>query len=573
MSLINLNIFKSEEKTRIGIWTVRIIAILTGLMGVINIISALTPALSERLILIRSFSPLELRQGAHIVIVFFGFILILLSHGLWKRKRIAWLATISLLLLSAGLHLIKGFDYEEATVAIALVAWMIVVRSKFHAKTDRPSANKGFIIFLLGWLFTLIYSTIGLMTLTRHFPIDFGLSSALQQSLLLFSIVEQAEIATTTRFGRYFINSVYIIAVLTTLYSLLLILRPVLMRQSASDEDRERAKTIAKTYGATSLIAMTLLDDKSYFFSSGGSYIAYVAKNNVGIALGDPVGSPEDSTNTINEFKTFCEENSWLTAFYQVQPTYLQDYKNSGFKVIEIGEEGNVDLTTFTLQGGKMKSLRSGRNRAERDGLKSEVILPPLSDELLQTLHEISDEWLTNIHGSEKRFSVGWFDEDYMRNNPTMIVINADEVITAFTNILLPYQGGEVTIDLMRYRGGAENGTMDYLFVSLFLWAQEQGYSRFNLGLSALSGVGLESDDPRIEKALHYVYEHIDEFYNFKGLHEFKGKFHPDWQARYLIVPRMTALSTVLIGMMRADSGDDFIWQALKELQKNLHTQ
>jgi phosphatidylglycerol lysyltransferase len=59
--------------------------------------------------------------------------------------------------------------------------------------------------------------------------------------------------------------------------------------------------------------------------------------------------------------------------------------------------------------------------------------------------------------------------------------------------------------------------------------------------------VGIEHDDPRIEKALHYVYEVIDAFYNFQGLLEVKEKFHPNWESRYLVVPRMTSLSNVLI--------------------------
>ena len=47
------------------------------------------------------------------------------------------------------------------------------------------------------------------------------------------------------------------------------------------------------------------------------------------------------------------------------------------------------------------------------------------------------------------------------------------------------------------------------------------------MGLSGLSGIGENPTDPAIERALHYIYEHVDQFYNFKGLHEFKAKFDP----------------------------------------------
>ena len=88
------------------------------------------------------------------------------------------------------------------------------------------------------------------------------------------------------------------------------------------------------------------------------------------------------------------------------------------------------------------------------------------------------------------------------------------------------------------------------------LYFQERRYDGFNLGLSALSGVGKTKSSPRIEKALHYFYEHLNHFYNFKGLHGFKEKFHPRWESRYLVYPRNAALPDIIVALVRADSGD-----------------
>ena len=105
---------------------------------------------------------------------------------------------------------------------------------------------------------------------------------------------------------------------------------------------------------------------------------------------------------------------------------------------------------------------------------------------------------------------------------------------------------------------------MDFLFVSLLEWAKTQGYASFNLGLSGLAGIGEHPTDPSLERALHYVYEHVNQFYNFKGLHEFKAKFDPLWSPRYLIYPGMSSLPAVTIAMMRADAGTDLLGGALK---------
>ncbi len=105
---------------------------------------------------------------------------------------------------------------------------------------------------------------------------------------------------------------------------------------------------------------------------------------------------------------------------------------------------------------------------------------------------------------------------------------------------------------------------MDFLFVSLIKWAAEQGYDTFSLGLSPLSGVGETPHDSTTERALHYIYEHIDTFYNFKGLHSYKEKFHPAWEPRYLIFPNTVSLPMVALAMIRADSGEAGLFSYLK---------
>ena len=107
---------------------------------------------------------------------------------------------------------------------------------------------------------------------------------------------------------------------------------------------------------------------------------------------------------------------------------------------------------------------------------------------------------------------------------------------------------------------------MDFLFVSLFEWARKRGYATFNLGLSGLAGIGENADDPTVEKVLHYIYEHVNQLYNFKELHQFKGKFHPYWSPRYLIYPGTASLPAVAIALVRADAGDNLIGGYLKEV-------
>ena len=224
-----------------------------------------------------------------------------------------------------------------------------------------------------------------------------------------------------------------------------------------------------------------------------------------------------------------------------------------------------MDLATFSLEGRAMKPLRGAVNRLQRSGARAIVVEPPLEDRLLRELRAVSDEWLDTMHGSEKRFSLGGFDDDYQRQGPVMTVTGPAGGIRAFANLLPEYRRNELTVDLMRYRRDVESGTMDFLFVELFRWARERGYDSFNLGLSALALVGSHPDSPAVERALGFIYEHVNRFYSFKGVHAFKEKFAPRWEPRYLIHPGAASLPAVALALILADSGTSVFWPARPE--------
>ncbi len=546
------------------VWGVRVAALLAAAMGVINVLSAVTPALTERLTLLEEFSPLEVRQGSHLAAALAGFALLVLAGNLWRRKHLAWLLTLIILVVSIFSHLIKGLDYEEAFLAAVLAVWLWFMRPHFHARSDRPSVRQGLRVLTGAAAFTLLYGATGFYLLDRHFSVNFDLIPALKQTVIMFTQFYDPGLQPITGFGRYFADSIYVVSAATIGYALLMLVQPVLVREAAPPADRARAKTIVETYGRSSLARFTLFDDKSYYFSLGGSMIAYVAKGRVAVALGDPVGPLEDVAPAISGFTGHCARNDWRPAFYQTSPDYLDLYKAAGFDSLCIGHEAIVNLCGFTLEGKAGKEFRTTLNRLKKLKHQAEFHEPPLADHLLNELRALSDEWLTMMRGAEMRFSVGWFADDYIRGGPVMVVHTASGAISAFANIVPEYQRNEVAVDIMRRRQQVENGTMDFLFVSLFEWARLKGIATFNLGLSALSGVGEHSDDPAAERALHYIYEHLNRFYNFKGLHAFKEKFQPEWSPRYLIYPGPASLPAVLAALVRADSGDEAWWSFLR---------
>jgi len=538
-------------------------------MGLVNVISAVTPSLVARVQIIEKYSPLEVRHGSHVTAALAGFALLLLARNLWRRKRVAWLLALAVLGISLVSHLLKGLDYEEALLSGALALWLFSLKPHFYARSDPPSVRQGVQMLAASLAFTLMYGTLGFYLLDRHFQVNFGLGAALRQTLIMFTQFYDPGLQPLTGFGRYFADSIYVVGAVTMGYAIVTLARPVLIHGLAKPEERARAQKIVEKYGRSSMARTALFDDKVYFFSPGGSVIAYVVEGRVALALGDPIGPADDINATLVNFQALCDQNDWQPAFYQTLPDNLDAYHSAGFNSLRIGDEAIINLARFTLEGGANKGLRSAYNHLTKLGHHTRVYTPPLADDLLRELFTVSKEWLAAMNGSEKHFSLGWFDEGYIRNSPVIVVLTPEGTISAFANLIPEYTLNELSVDLMRHRNNVIPGTMDFLFVALFEWARERGYATFNLGLSSLSGIGEHNEDPAIEKGLHYIYEHVNQFYNFKGLHTFKEKFHPEWSPRYLIYPGAASLPAVAAELLRADSGD----MPLTKLLVDMHSQ
>ncbi len=547
-------------RNHLSLW---VVTLLTAVMGVVNLLSAVTPSLPQRRDWLEVFFPFYVRSGGRLFAAIAGFVLLVLATNLFRRKRVAWSLTIALLILSIISHLIKGLDYEECVLAGVIIGQLIWMRGLFTARSDPPSIAQGVRVLVASILFTLAYGTAGFYILDGHFQIDgqptnFSWLEAVSQTLAMFFTEDNAGLQPQGHFAEFFADSIYIVGAATSAFALIMLLRPVLLRgDPASKAERQRARDIIDQYGQSSLARLALLPDKAYYFSpSGQTVVAYVAKGRAAIALGDPIGPLDDRLEAVVGFSQFCDRNDWFPVFYEAVPDQLSLYDSLGFQQIQIGEEAIVDLKTFNLKGKTNQNLRTAVNRLSKTGHTFHLYEPPLSEALLQQLKVVSDEWLHSKQGSEKRFSIGWFDRDYLRQCQIGVVQNAAGKIIAFTNLLTGYNRQEVTIDLMRYCQTVEKGTMDFLFISLIQHFQAAGYDGFNFSLSPLAGVGSDPAAQRVEKGLHYFFENLNQFYNFKGLHSFKEKFQPRWEPRYLVYPSLTTLPDVAVGLVRADSGD-----------------
>ena len=121
--LRRLRMFNPKARPISGNFGVRLAAFFALLMGIINVLSAVSPPMTNRIKQLMDYSPLEVIHGGRFTAAIAGFALIILANQLRRRKRVAWWMAIIVLLLSAFSHLLKGLDYEKLFCVFS--GWMV----------------------------------------------------------------------------------------------------------------------------------------------------------------------------------------------------------------------------------------------------------------------------------------------------------------------------------------------------------------------------------------------------------------------------------------------------------------
>ncbi len=166
----------------------------------------------------------------------------------------------------------------------------------------------------------------------------------------------------------------------------------------------------------------------------------------------------------------------------------------------------------------------------------------------------MSDDWLKTRAGTEKGFSLGFFDDEYLARFPVAIVRFRGRIV-AFANVWQGADGGEVSVDLMRFDSSAPKGVMEALFAHLLRWAKEQGYRWFVLGMAPLSGIEQSPAASLWNRLGAFLYRHGESMYHFQGLRAYKEKFDPVWEPHYLAYPGGMKLPRILADMSALVAG------------------
>ena len=323
--------------------------------------------------------------------------------------------------------------------------------------------------------------------------------------------------------------------------------------KAASETDLITATEIIAGGAEPSAQSVFLGDKRILFNPARTAFVSYGRIRCSWISAGDPVGPPSEIAPMVRMFADAANDAAAWPAFYKVTPARIDTYLDNNFLVGKVGEIARVSARDFTLDGARRRRLRRSCRHARESGVET-AVLPSAAQPILSELKGVSDSWLRQQRGREKRFSLGAFDPAYLSRFP-IAVARVKGVVMAFVSVWPSSVKREIEVDLMRSRSDAPTGTMHALLVDVISWAASQGYDSLSLGMSPLGGVnplGEGGHFPRLRRSLTRF---TGRFYNFEGLREFKQSFDPEWEPRYLATSPGIARSLVLAHLAALTSG------------------
>ena len=523
-----------------GIYVIvpRLMALMVFMAGITLLLSGATPAEHSRMQWLRDLLPLPVVETSHFFASIVGVALLLLANGLRRRVQAAFWGCIILLVAGVLFSIAKGIDFEEAIVLSVMLGLLAVSRRHYYRQgaiwsnrfTIKWFAAIAIVILGSAWLMIFAYKNVDY---SHDLWWRFELNSDAPRSL------------------RGFAGAIIVLVAFCFWRLLKPWARPP---DLPSKQDLEDVRSIVARCRETSS-HLALLGDKRFLFSPArDAFIMFGVEGRCYVALGDPVGSRKASRELAWDFLELCDVDGRIPVFYQVTEERISLYVDLGLSLMKLGEEACVPLLGFTLEGGNKKNLRRGYKQGIDAGLKVEIVQPPIADEVMNELRRISEAWLGEKKTAEKGFSLGNFNESYLRGGPIAVVYK-DRSPVAFANLWYGADNHEMSLDLMRFCSKAPEGTMEFLFIELMLRGSSMGYKWFNLGMAPLSGIDLQPLAPIWSQAASFAFRHGEQFYNFKGLRQYKEKFHPEWTAKYIAYRRGLTVPVVLANITTLISG------------------
>ncbi|MFD3929028.1 phosphatidylglycerol lysyltransferase domain-containing protein [Streptomyces sp. NPDC058614] len=520
-----------------------------------------------------------------------GVLLLLLAHGLRRRKRRAWRAAV--ILLPAGA--VAQFAYRHSligvAISLALLAPLLRHRSEFEALPDPRSRWRALANFVLMGAGSLV---LGLVIVSVHANRMIGSPSLADRiTHVLYGLFGfEGPLDYTGPTSWTVAVSLGALGLLTAITTIYLAFRPEHPAARLTEDDEARLRALLDKHGGRdSLGHFALRRDKGVVFSpSGKAAVTYRVVSGVMLASGDPVGDVEAWPGAIERFMDEAKAHSWTPAVMGCSETGGEVWtRETGLDALELGDEAVVDVADFSLAGRAMRNVRQMVKRIERAGYETRVRrVRDLSEGELDRIRRATEDWRGT--DTERGFSMALGRIGDPADGDCLIA-TAHKADVPGTDAepghyaepgpygdlkavlhFVPWGTDGVSLDLMRRDRSADPGMNELLIVAALQAAPRLGIERVSLNFAMFRAAlarGEKIGAGPVLRAWRSLLVFLSRWFQIESLYKFNAKFRPRWEPRFVVYGSSRDLPRIGLAAMQAEG---FVSLALPRLLRRRRT-
>lgn len=288
------------------------------------------------------------------------------------------------------------------------------------------------------------------------------------------------------------------------------------------------------------------------FFPEQG-LVACARKGRFTVVAGDPVTPPGQLLPLVTALRVALPGPvALVSASAQVRDELAAD----GWGWVKVGEEPYWEPSRWSLDGKAAANVRHAVSAARRKELRVEQAGPshPGWDQDLAGMRVVAQAWSGTHETRPLGFLLTLAPFERPEDRRYFVAREPSGRIVAFlAAVPIWARDGWYFQDFVRLPD-APNGVNELLFHEAMMAMQASGVRLVTLGAAPLAGLDKEEPQrPWINRVLRFAYEHLDAFYHFQSLSEYKAKYAPHWwEPKYLVFYPRRLTARLLFAVLKA---------------------
>jgi len=508
-----------------------IAAAVAAVVGIVNLLSALTPNVSWRGHELLQVEPVGLVHVFHALAMPASVSLLVGAFYLRRRRHLAWQLAFALLCALAVLDVAKGLDVEEAALSLCGAAVLWWGRGEFTVRGDPVRLRSA------AWRVPLL----AVATLC----LAVAAVAAAKPHAGWFAWVDQAVAMLTWQPGtlglsdemRHLPLAIGLLGVVALGAAAWLVFRPLAAPRGLPDpEVRNAVGELVRRHGHDTLAFFKLRGDQHYLFTDdGAAFLGYRVEGGVMLCAGDPVGPAESIAALLEKAAAFARVRGLRLGAIAVSSGMAPAFEQLGLRRLYLGDEAIVETARFSLEGRAIRKVRQSVNRIEKAGYVFAIeLLPDLDRGTMAELERVSAAWRAGA--DERGFAMALERLGGAQQQDTFVALARDDGghVRGFLHFVPAYGRSAVSLSFMRRDPETPNGLTEFLVARSLEAFRERGVEEVSLNFAAFARLLTEPEN-LLERAAGRVLRWADAWFQIESLYRFNAKFDPRWEPRYVL--------------------------------------